>query len=492
MHRRNITFSVVLSWLAMSLWQTASAVGPAACDTPSVVEKALPAIVNIQTVALTRENGQPTGTKLFVGTGFVIDPSGVIVTNKHVIENGVSVLVTFPDKTTYPAFLMAAASLVDEALLKVNTRKPLPTLTFSNSDKLQIGQPVIAVGNPIGVGTSVSTGSVSAVNRNLMRTPFDDFIQTDASINPGNSGGPLLDCSGNLIGMNTALISNNNVLGSIGLGFAMPSNDVRMVADKLQKPNDVPYWLGWHLQDVDARLGHLFNWPSVEGAIVSGLEAGAPAERAGIVDGDIIVAVNGRTMPDARAIGRATLGLNVGAPVTLAVWHGDALQQVEVRGESWPDFQKLRSEIVPTKEEIAKALSFGFGLHVVALTDADRQKYDIPPRVKGVLIDDVRPQSQADNLGLSIGDVIERCRDKLAVSPEMVTAQMSYNRPDSNDLVAVLVHKKTGGEWLTVWLGSPDSQDFLISGFDSRTSTAAQNAAAAPAGNAGTTSAERR
>ena len=146
--------------------------------------------------------------------------------------------------------------------------------------------------------------------------------------------------------------------------------------------------------------------------------------------------------------------------------------------------------MVPTKEEIAKALSFGFGLHVVTLTDADRQKYDIPSHIKGVLIDEVRPESQADNLGLSKGDVIERCRDQLATSPEQVSARLSYNRPDSNDMVAVLVHKKTGGEWLTFWLGSPDSQDFLISGLDRRAGTAGLNAAASPAQDTATPAAQ--
>lgn len=142
------------------------------------------------------------------------------------------------------AHLVASAALQDIALLKVDVPRKLPTLSFGDSDALRVGQPVIAIGNPINVGTSVSTGTVSAVNRNLMRTPFDDYIQTDAAINPGNSGGPLLDCNGRVIGVDTALLSNNPAQGSIGLGFALPSHGVNLIVKALQDPKVVPNWIG--------------------------------------------------------------------------------------------------------------------------------------------------------------------------------------------------------------------------------------------------------
>ena len=234
--RSALVVAALLAMISVSTAPAANAAAAAACDVSAAVARVLPAVVKILAVRVVRENGEPSGIEYFVGTGMIIDPSGIVVTNQHVIQDAAVVRVTFQDKTQTPAYLVAAAALVDLALLKVEVHKPLPALSFADSDKLQIGQPVIAVGNPIGVGTSVSTGSVSAVNRNLMRSPFDDYIQTDASINPGNSGGPLLDCNGNIVGINTALLSNNQTLGSIGLGFALPANDVKFIAGKLRQP----------------------------------------------------------------------------------------------------------------------------------------------------------------------------------------------------------------------------------------------------------------
>jgi len=295
---------------------------PISCDAASVVAQALPAIVNITTVRVGGSEGEVTNGEsgsakksangtiaVFVGTGSVIDPSGIIVTNKHVIQGAADIKVTFSDKSTARAQLIAAASLVDLALLKVDMPQPLPTLQFANSDTLKLGQPVIAVGNPLGLGTSVSTGVVSALNRDLMRSPFDDYIQTDASINPGNSGGPLLNCAGEMVGVNTALLSNNKTLGSIGLGFAMPSHDAKIVASMLSHPEtDRLGWIGLHLQDLKHGLARNFGYANgVAGAIVTYVDPNSPAGQANLWPGDIIMAVNGQALPDARAILRKKL-----------------------------------------------------------------------------------------------------------------------------------------------------------------------------------------
>ena len=218
-----------------------AAMPPATCDISGAVARALPAIVNITVVRVgtgdefestpasstantpasdtaAADKGGEEHIAVFVGSGSVIDPSGIIVTNKHVIQGAALIRVIFHDKTEVPAQLIAAANVVDLALLKVNAPWPLPTLQFGNSDTLRLGQPVIAIGNPLGIGTSITTGVISALNRDLMRTPFDDFIQTDATINPGNSGGPLLNCAGEMIGVDTALLSNNKVLVRSGSG----------------------------------------------------------------------------------------------------------------------------------------------------------------------------------------------------------------------------------------------------------------------------------
>jgi serine protease Do len=221
---------------------------------------------------------------------------------------------------------------VDLALLKVEVHKPLPALSFADSDKLQIGQPVIAVGNPIGVGTLVSTGSVSAVNRDLMRSPFDDFIQTDASINSGNSGGPLLDRNGDIVGINTALLSNNRTLGSIGLGFALPANDVKFIGGKLRQPTSAPNWIGLHLQDLDARLAHPVQAARGVRCTRHQRGPGHPAVRASLVPGDIVTGLSGEDLPDVRAIQRAIVKLDPGTLLTLSVWHHGQRKDIPVRG----------------------------------------------------------------------------------------------------------------------------------------------------------------
>ncbi len=470
---------VVAALLAVTVWwmPAANAAAPAGCDVPRAVTHALPAVVKILAVRGVNENGRPSGIQYFVGTGIIVDPSGIIVTNQHVIQDAAVVRVTFQDKTQVPAYLLGAATLVDLALLKVDVHKPLPTLSFADSDKLQIGQSVIAVGNPIGVGTSVSTGSVSAVNRNLMRTPFDDYIQTDASINPGNSGGPLLDCDGNVVGINTALMSNSKTLGSIGLGFALPSNDVKFIAGKLREPGASPNWIGIHLQDLDARLAVLFNRPTAAGAVVTGVDPDSPAARASLVPGDLVTGVSGKDLPDSRAIQRAIVDVDPGTPLTLSVWHHGQRHDVSINGKPWPDFKALQSEVTPSAEEITTALAYGVGLHVVAITEADRKRFDLGG-IHGVLVDRVDPDTQASDVGLAVGDVIMQIGDQVAASPEQVMSAVSYGKPESNDLVAVLVHKKTGAQWLGLWVGQPNSQEFVTQGFQPATTAGARDAAA--------------
>jgi serine protease Do len=215
---------VVTAIATIGASMTTRAASPETCKVANVVAKVLPSIVNITVLRVLNGDDHSAGNSsgetyaIFVGSGAIVDPSGVIVTNKHVIQGGARIWVTLSDKTRLQAQLIAAAALNDLALLKVSLPAPRPVLHFGDSDRLRVGQPVIAIGNPIGLGTSVSTGVVSALNRDLMRSYLDDYIQTDAPINPGNSGGPMLDCSGDIVGIDTALYSNNRVEGSIGLG----------------------------------------------------------------------------------------------------------------------------------------------------------------------------------------------------------------------------------------------------------------------------------
>ena len=211
-------------------------------DWSSVIRQAIPAVVDISIESLATRNGVQQ-RQSEVGTGYLIDPNGTIVTNKHVIEGAFRIVVTMSDGSQYLAKLLGAGAIVDVAVIKIDADYPLPYLKFADSGKAEIGDPVAVVGNPLGLGTSVSTGVVSAVHRNLMNTPVDDYIQTDAALNHGNSGGPMLDHDGQVIGMSTILVTNGSGQGSEGLGFAISSDEVAMTVHRLLDPQSVP--LGW-------------------------------------------------------------------------------------------------------------------------------------------------------------------------------------------------------------------------------------------------------
>ena len=471
---------------------------PISCDASSVVAQALPAIVNITVVRVggpehetTNAEGEPTKAEgdsakrsadghiaVFVGTGSVIDPSGVIVTNKHVIQGAAMIKVTFSDKSTARAQLIAAASLIDLALLKVDVPRPLPTLQFANSDALKLGQPVIAIGNPLGLGTSVSTGVVSALNRDLMRTPFDNFIQTDATINPGNSGGPLLDCAGEMVGVDTALLSNNKTLGSIGLGFALPSNVAKFIASKLDRPDEaMPGWSGLHLQDLTSDLARTFGHPDMAGAIVTRVDPNSPAAQANLQSGDIIMGVDGQALPDNRAILRKIVTSN-GDVITLSVWRQDHSMEATLKVRPWPHMMALRSEVLASPEDVALAKTQGCGLHLAMLTDANRRRYHLSDEA-GVLVDQVAPGSEAETMGFEAGDVIEKVANMEVKTPEQVKAQVSSRGNGADgDLVPLLVRGSSGTRWRTLYVGRVDVAQLVATPNELNGVGSARNAAA--------------
>jgi serine protease Do len=446
----------------------ARAAQPEACDAETVASNALSAIVNITDVrAVSKDSpipGEPPSAhfETFVGSGVVIDPSGIIVTNKHVIQDAAIIRVTFNDRLRVSAQLVAAATYSDIAVLKVNLPNPLPTLSFANSDAAKIGQPVVAIGNPLGLGTSVSTGVISGLNRDLMRSPFDDYIQTDAAINPGNSGGPLLDCSGNVIGINTALLSNSAKLGSIGLGFSIPANITRYIVGRLEDPSKaMPNWVGVHLQDLTAPLAIAFGLPvSSGGAIVTDADPDSPAGRASLQPGDVILTALGRPMLDARAILRAVIMAPDGVAIPMTIWRDGHRQDVTLQSRPWPRMLALRSQVLASPANIAKAEAAGLGLHVASVTAADRQRYHLEGSA-GVLIDQVTPDSQAASLGLKPGDVIEQVGRQPATSPAQVTAQFELGKTAPGNVIAVLVRDQSGLQWHTLWAGTIDPSELV-------------------------------
>ena len=297
---------------------------------------------------------------------------------------------------------------MDLALLKVENATPLPAVTFGDSSKMQPGDPVIAVGNPLGLGGTVTAGIVSAVNRNIQETPFDDYIQIDAPINHGNSGGPLFNVNGELVGVNTAFFSPSGA--SAGLSFAIPANDVAWVVDQMRTYHAVHAgWVDMTVQDVSNEIGAAFGHPDPGGAIVVGLKPNSPAAKAGLQRGDIILTFDNKPVTDVRALARAAAEAKIGAPAPAQVWrNGNALElSIPVVEYTGPGGVNGIMMAPPAGASIEQGMQAPhLGLTLVPLTDAARRKWGIAPSQTGVLIDSVAPFSIAENHELRPGEVI--------------------------------------------------------------------------------------
>ncbi len=245
-------------------------------------------------------NGVPRPHKMSsLGSGFVIDPSGIVITNNHVIGDANDIVVIFTDGRKLKATIIGKDPKVDVAVLKVESDKPFKTVKFGDSDKARVGDGVMAVGNPFGLGETVTAGIISARNRNIDSGPYDDFLQTDASINKGNSGGPLFNLAGEVIGINTAILSPSG--GSIGIGFATPSASVMPVIDQLEKFHETRRgWLGVRIQPVDDAIADSLGLGTARGALVAGVDEKGPAKPAGLAPGDVIVKFDGKDVKESR------------------------------------------------------------------------------------------------------------------------------------------------------------------------------------------------
>src|SRR5271165_5000991 len=255
--------------------QPAAAQGTMDFNQSDLIRSLLPSVVNVASTVQGSTQSGAARPQTSQGSGFVIDPSGLIATNDHVIHGAYQIQVTFSDGQTVPAKLVATAPTIDIAVIKVETQHALIPVHWGDSNKLQIGDPVIAIGNALGLGMAVSSGVVSALNKNINASPYDDYIQTDASINHGNSGGPLFNRAGEVIGMDTALISPTT--GSVGLGFAQPAADVKFVTERLIRNGWArPGWVGGAAADVTPELAQALGLPSPKGMIITALAAGGP------------------------------------------------------------------------------------------------------------------------------------------------------------------------------------------------------------------------
>jgi serine protease Do len=343
---------------------------------------------------LQQQNQQPTHA---LGSGFIIDPAGYIVTNNHVIDDASDIQVTLSDGTTVGAHVVGRDTKTDVALLKIPASHPLPYLAFGDSRKAHVGDWVVAVGNPFGLGGTVTAGIISGDNRDINAGPYDDFLQIDAPINPGNSGGPLFDESGQVIGMDTAIYSPSG--GSVGIGFAIPSDVIRNVVDQLREHGRVARgWLGIQMQEITPALAKAVGLPNDKGVLVDIVTKDSPAGRGGLRQGDVVVAFNGAPVTDTRDLAFAVAAVPAGKTVPVKVLRDGQAATVQVTIGTEHAQQRVASNDTQGHGE-------RLGLELAPLSPDKRQELglDTPG---GVLVAAVKPGSAADQSGLQPGDVI--------------------------------------------------------------------------------------
>lgn len=391
-----------------------------------------------------RGRGLPSTPPASLGSGFIIDAAnGYIVTNNHVIKDAEEVRVTLHDDTTIEAEIIGKDEKTDLAVLKVDPAKhALTAVSFGKSDVMRVGDWIMAIGNPFGLGGTVTVGIVSAQQRDINAGPYDDFIQTDASINRGNSGGPMFNLSGEVIGINTAIFSPSG--GSVGIGFAIPSDLAKPVIDQLIDFGKTRRgWLGVRIQSVTDEIAESLGLPKAEGALIASITPGGPAEKADIKAGDIVLEFDGKPVPTMRDLPRIVAETPIEKDVSVVYWRDGKKKTTKVKiGELEKAEEDGLLASGPASTPRAGIPVEGVGMEVGALTDADRETYSVPADVSGVLITKVDPASEAGEKGLIEGDVIVEINQKAVQTPQDVAEIVRKAGAAGRNSVLLLINRE--------------------------------------------------
>ncbi len=383
-----------------------------------------------------------------LGSGFVVDAEGFVVTNNHVIAEADEIQVVFSDERSYEAELIGKDTKTDLALLKIkDSDGPFPAVEFADSDSVRVGDWMIAIGNPFGLGNTVTAGIISARSRDIRAGPYDDFLQVDAPINRGNSGGPSFNLDGKVIGINTAIFSPSG--GNVGIGFAIPANLAVPVINSLKEDGRVKRgWLGVRIQTVTDEIAESLGLDESSGALVASVTSGGPAELAAIEPGDVVLKFDGKKIDRMRGLPRIVAETPIGKAVDVLIWRRGEEQTVQVELGELPDDDELAALSEEGSEgdfSVEGSSSIGpLGVTVATITDDMRERFELPGEAKGVVITEVADGSTAGEENLRPGDVIVEVGQEEVNSPPEVTAKVNEALDDDKKSVLLLIDR--GGD----------------------------------------------
>ncbi|GBD44546.1 Periplasmic serine endoprotease DegP [bacterium HR40] len=447
-----------------------SAAAPYPPSFADLVERVAPAVVNISTAKeiageeslpvpqfppgspfeeffkefFDRKRQQRQRRSVSLGSGFIIDPAGYVVTNNHVIADADEITVILWDNSEYKAKLVGYDPKTDLALLKIDRPEPFPYVEWADSDKVRVGDWMIAIGNPFGLGSSVTAGIVSARGRDIRTGPYDDYFQVDAAINRGNSGGPSFTVEGKVFGVNTAIFSPSG--GNVGIGFAIPSNLARRVVESLKATGRVVRaWLGVRIQTVTDEIAESLGLEGTYGALVASAVPGGPAAAAGIEPGDVILEFAGQRIDSMRSLPRLVAETPVGREVEVVIWRRGERRTVKVTLAELPSDEQLAA----TQEGGSSGPSSvaeipELGIRVAAVDDELRQRFQLAPDMRGVVVVEVAPDSPAGREGLQPGDVILEVNQEEVASPPEILARLLQAKQEGKQSLLLLVNR--GGD----------------------------------------------
>ncbi|WP_374448596.1 DegQ family serine endoprotease [Stella sp.] len=382
------------------------------------------------------------------GSGFVVDPAGYVVTNNHVVDKADEITVTMQDGTELKAKLIGRDAKTDLAVLKVDAGRPLPYVALGDSARARVGDWVVAVGNPFGLGGTVTVGVLSARGRDLQSGPFDDYLQIDASINRGNSGGPTFNLAGEVIGINTAIYSPNG--GSVGIGFAVPSNLAKPVIEQLKATGKVERgWLGVQIQPVTPDIADSVGLDRSRGALVTSVQPDSPALKAGIRQGDVIIGFGGRAIERVRDLTQAVAITNAGTRSDVVVWRDGRETRLSASIARLDADRQASAEQEPADDQTGGKL----GLSLAPLDRDARRENGIPASVRGVLVAGVDPDSAAADKGIRPGDVIVKVGGRTVATPDEVAERVAAAQGERRKSILLLVNRQGSERFVALPLG---------------------------------------